>query len=184
MVKRKTLSELKRLAKEGRLYATMEIWCGEPVSKENLPERLQGERQIINSNSVGIFFKTANGPSELYIKNATLTEYTGDKLTIYYPGYREPNSQEQVVLDEWQKIADSEEYQHQMDIDLLSDGSSCYWKKESFFKDRDMEYLLGFDEKRGAKLDWNVKNRGEKAFVRDATIRGAISMQYVIREMA
>lgn len=185
MVKRKTLSELKRLAKTGRLYATMTIRCGEPATNDNLPERLKGERQIINSNSVGIFFKNTDGtPSELYIKNAALTEFTGNELTIYAPGYREPNLQEQAVLDDWQKITESEEYKHQMDIDCLSDGSSCYWKKEYFFKEHDMEYLLGFDEKRGAKLDWNVKNRGDKAFIRDASICGAISMQYAIREMA
>ena len=47
-----------------------------------------------------------------------------------------------------------------------------------------MEYLLGFEEKRGAKLDWNVKNRGKKAFIRDTSIRGEINMKYVIREMA
>lgn len=179
-----TLSELKRLAKTGKLYATMIVRCGEPATDDNLPERLKGERQIVNSNSVGITFENADGtPSELYIKNAALTEFVGDKLTIYSPGYREPNAQEQAVLDDWQKIADSEEYQHQMDIDCLSDGNQCYWKKKYFFKDKNMEYLLGFDEKRGAKLDWNVKNRGEKAFIRDASIRGAVNMQYAIREM-
>ena len=126
MVKRKTLSELKRLAKTGKLYATMVIRCGEPATEIDFPERLKGERQIINSNSVGITFKNADGtPSELYIKNAALTEFTGNELTIYSPGYRETTPQEQAVLDDWQKIADSEEYQRQMDIDCLSDGSQC-----------------------------------------------------------
>ena len=183
MVKRKTLSELKRLAKTGKLYATMVIRCGGPATEIDFPERLKGERQIINSNSVGITFKNADGtPSELYIKNAALTEFTGNELTIYSPGYRETTPQEQAVLDDWQKIADSEEYQRQMDIDCLSDGSQCYWREKCFFKERDMEYLLGFEEKRGAKLDWNVKNRGKKAFIRDTSIRGEINMKYVIRE--
>lgn len=174
-----SLAQLKRDAKTGKIEAEFEIRCGEKCTSENLIPLLQGKRKMVDSNSVAIFFLNAEGKkSELQLPKASLVEYTDDRLTLYYPGYRKPNTEEQKALDEWNKIRETKEFKDQLEIDCLTDGSSTYYREKWFFEDRNLNYLRGLDEERGLKLDFNRKNSGCEDFIRDANIRGEVDMQY------
>lgn len=179
-----TLAQLKKDAKANILTGELIVRCGEKCTAENLPERLQGKRKIVDSNSVAIFFLNSDGrKSEMRVSKASLVEYTGDMLTTYYPGYREPNVQEQKLLDEWKAITDTEEYQEQLQTDCYTDGSTCFYREKAFFSKNNADYLRGFDEQRGCKLDWNRRAKGHKDYIRDSSIRGEIEMQYRIERV-
>lgn len=172
----KTLSELKRESQNGSLELQLQpvgIWNG------GLPERLQGWRKVIGSNSVAILLQTADGrTSHLEIKKASLCEYDGETLTVYLPGYREPTADEQKVLDDWKAITDQEDYKQRAEYDALTDGSSTYWQEKHFFESRGYGYLRGFDEERGLRKDLTT------GLIRDCKIKGQIELQYKVRRAA
>lgn len=81
----KTIAQLKRDAKSGEYKGRMIIRNG----NYNIPERLNGWRKIVDSNTKSIFFLNNEGKkSELQLPKATLVEYTDNLLTIYNPGER------------------------------------------------------------------------------------------------
>ena len=172
----KTLSELKRNAKNGGLFGVMTIRCG---SSDNIPERFTQKRQIIDANSVAIFFMTQDGKkSELRIDRASLVEYTDELLTIYNEGFRDLNVQEQTVKQEWEEIANKPENIKRYEIDALTDGSQMFYKQKAFFHNKGYSYLMGLEEEKGVKYDFNTQK------IRDKNIKGTISMQYrLIREV-
>ncbi len=172
----KTLADLKRDAKSGALegrFTYHDMW------KEGLPERLQGWRKLIDCNSVAVFFLNKDGKkSELRIGKASLVEYDGETLTIYYAGYRDLTENEQRVMDAWNKIASTDEYKERAHDDALTDGSSTYYQKLRFFRDAGYEYLMGLEEQRGMKYDFNTGK------VRDDKVKGPICMRYELRKVA
>lgn len=165
----KTLADLKRDAKNGKLFGVMTVRCG----SNDIPERLSGKRQIVDANSVAIFFLTNDGKkSELRIERASLLEYTEDTLTIYNEGFRDLNNQEKAIMQEWKVIANTPENIRQSEIDSLTDGSQMFYKEKAFFHNKGYSYLMGFDEEKGLKYDFNTQK------IRDKNIKGTISMQY------
>lgn len=167
----KTLADLKRDAKSGKLYGEMIRRNG----STEIIERLRGKRKIVDSNSVGITFLNADGKkSELRIESASLVEYNGDTLIIYRPGKRELNDQEKAVMQKWQAIADTDKHQEQSRIDALSDGSQTYYQKKRFFTESGYEYLLGFDTKCGKKYEYSTQ------MVIDNRVKGDPDMVYKI----
>lgn len=176
-----SVAQLKRDAKEGKLRAIMTVRFGEIVEQEDLPARMRGARKIVGANSNSLMFEDAveaGKTSMLELPKAALVEYTEDYLRIYAAGHREPNGLEQAVLDAWKAVEDTEDYQKRAEYDALTDGSSTYWQKVGFFRDKGMEYLMGFEKQRGLSVDINRRNRGDKAFIRDESIRGEIALEY------
>ena len=183
MSNRYSLAQLKRDAREGKLQAVMTVRFGAQVSQDDLPERMRGARNIVAANSTSLFFEDSVEPgktSMLALPRAALVEYTEDYLRIYSAGYREPNAAEQAALDAWQAIESTEAFRQRAEYDALTDGSSTYWQKVGFFRDKGMEYLMGFEKQRGLSVDINRRNCGEKAFIRDESIRGEIALEYKI----
>ena len=167
----KTLADLKRDAKAGLISGEMVCRFG----KTDIPENLKGKRKIIDANSVGVKFLNADGKkSELRISAASLVEYSDDSLTIYSPGKRELNSEEQAFMNKWKEIENTSEFQERSRIDALSDGSSTYWQKKHFFVDGGFEYLLGYEMKQGKKLDFST------GLITDNKVKGDIELQYKI----
>ena len=165
----KTLADLKRDSKTGKLFGTMIVWCG----STEIPERLSAKRQIIDANSVAIFFQMQNGKkSELRIERASLLEYTDEMLTVYASGYRELNEEEKQVKNEWEEIANRIENVKQYETDALTDGSQMFYKEKAFYHNKGYSYLIGFDEEKGMKYDHNKK------LIRDKNIKGDIELQY------
>ena len=165
-----TLAQLKRDAKSGTLKAEMVYRFG-----EDIPERLQGVRDIVGANSVAIFFRNADGrKSELQIKRASLVEYSGDKLTTYRAGKRELNAKEKAVMDAWHEVTETQRYKDQAYADAMTDGSSTYYQEKAFFESRGFGYLRGFDYEHGCKYDWNTGK------VIDESIKGEVEIEYKI----
>lgn len=168
----KTIAQLKRDAKSGEYKGRMIIRNG----NYNIPERLNGWRKIVDSNTKSIFFLNNEGKkSELQLPKATLVEYTDNLLTIYNPGERELNENEKQVMNEWEKVTQTKEYKEKSLADIHTDSDMTFWKKIGFFRERDMIYLTGTETVRGMKYNaYNGK-------VIDDNIRGNICMQYEIR---
>lgn len=145
-----TLTQLKEDAKTGKIKAEMVVRCG----GTDIPERLQGIKPLVDSNSVGIFFLNADGrKSEMQLKRAKLVEYADDTLTIFYPATRPLNEKEQAIMDGWNKIASTDEYKERSNIDALTDGSSTYYQEKAYFEKSECPYLFGFEESIGCKYD-------------------------------
>ena len=171
----KSLAELKREAKSGTLEGRMLIRGG----SNDIPERLKNWRKIVASNSVSIFFQMDDGNvSELRLPRASLVEYDGEKLTVYYAGFRDLTVEEQRVIDGWKEKSITPEFKARAEMDALTDGSSTYWEEVVYFNKSGYEYLMGMKEQRGMKYDYNRRQ------VRDAKIKGSMCMQYEIRRIA
>lgn len=172
----KTLADLKRDAKSGTLegrFTFHSMW------QDGLPERLQGWRRLVDSNSVAIFFQNADGrKSELRLEKSTLVEYDGNSLTVYFAGYRGLNAEESKVMDEWNRISSTPEFKERGRVDALTDGSSTYYEKVAFFRKAGMEYLMGNERQRGLKYDSYLMK------VQDDSIKGEVGMRYEIRKVA
>lgn len=171
----KTLADLKRDAKTGTLegkFTFHSMW------QDGLPERLQGWRRLVDSNSVAIFFQNADGKkSELRLEKSTLVEYDGNSLTVYFAGYRDLNEAERRVMEEWNRIANTPDFKERGRVDALTDGSSTYYEKVSYFRKAGMEYLMGLEKQRGLKYDNYLMK------VQDDSIKGEVGMRYEIRKV-
>lgn len=157
----KTLAQLKRDAKAGNIEARMTYRFGTEI-----PERLQGWRRMVNSNSVAIFFKNADGKeSELRIRTAALIDYDEKAITVYGIGQRELTKEERAVMDEWNSKKD----------ELTKNYYEPYWAKKYFFERHHMEHLEGFEFVRGLKYDFNTGK------VYDMQVRGDVELRYELR---
>lgn len=163
----KTLTQLKKDAKAGNLFAEMIIRQG----TTDIPDMIKGKRQIIDANSVGItFLNNDKKKSELRIECSALLEYTDDHITIYDAGLRDLTVDEQAIFDKWESKRDKK----QENIDALTDGSTSFYQQKRFFTELGYEYLLGYEKKQGKKFDFNTRK------VYDNSIKGNICMQYLI----
>lgn len=178
---KKSVAQLKKDAKSGKLEAMMVIKLGEKVDQNDLPKVARGWRRIVNSNTKNIMFQTGNRISYLEIPKASLVEYTDNDLKIYYAGYREPNESEKRILKEWNEIASTEGYKKELEDDLYTDGSTTFYREQWFFQRHNAEYLMGLHYQRGMKLDFCRRANGDKNFIYDEKIKGEICMEYKIR---
>lgn len=166
-----TLAQLKRDAKNGFISGEIVSYFG---GKE-IPEMLRGIRKIVDSNSMGIKFRNTNGEiSTLYVKCASLIEYTGDSLTTYSAGIREMTQEERDIMNAWNKIAETKEFIERQEWDAVSDGSSTYYQKKAFFHNSKCPYLFGTTEICGKKRDYATN------MIIDNSIKGEIKIQYKI----
>lgn len=167
----KSLAQLKRDAKTGKIKTRCIYFCGESVS-DKTPDRITGIRPLVDSNSNGIFFQNANGEkSELWIDRASLVEYNDNTIVVHYPGYRKPTPGEQRILDEY------EQYK-------IENPDHSYWSMIGFFEKRNAAYLTGHEEQKGLKLDFNQRNAGSPEIIRDKSIPGKIMNIYLIEKDA
>ena len=175
----KTLAELKRDAKAQKISLELMpvgIW------KDGVADRVKGIRKVVSANSVGITLERADGKgrSECGIERAALIEYTDNSLKVFKPGYREPTLEEKRVLEEWDKIASTQEYQDRAWADAMTDCSCTFYEKKYFFTERNMEHLLGYETKHGCCLDFNLKNGGESKYIRDDKIKCELELEYKV----
>ena len=171
----KTRAQLIRDAKSGNMSLEMIEYYG----NKNVPPRVQGIRKVIKINSVDMLLKQSDGEvSHLSIPKASLMDYIGNKLFIYAGGYREPNAKEQAILGKWEKHTQDPNFKQREQVDLMTDGSSTFYEKKRFFYDHKAEYLMGYEKQGGCKLDHNMRNRGEKDYIFDDSIKGEPMLAY------
>lgn len=172
----KTRAQLFRDAKSGSLSLLMTKRFG-----ENPPLHMAKKRKVIGANTVSLKLQNENGKiSTLDIPKASLVEYTDNELIIYNYGYRKPTAKEQKILDEWNEIKNTKDYQERSNIDILNDGSSTYWQEKRFFEDNNAEYLMGFERQKGCCLDFNRQNDGKPDFISDESVKGEPILKYKV----
>lgn len=161
----KTLAQLKRDALSGRLSLEMVEHFGK--TGNGIPERLRGIRKVIGANTVCIKLLNQDGQeSELDLKYAKLVAYTDDTLTIYAPNQRDPDEQEQKVLEEAERIA--KEYEAE------NPYSDAFWRVKEFFRQSACPWMAGNEMLRGKKYQsWTGK-------VIDSSQRGDVILRYKV----
>jgi len=168
----KTLAQLKRDAKSGKLTAKLV----ERFGKTDINENMSGWRKIVGANSNSIQLLTNDGRKAwLEIPCANLVEYTDNSLTVYAKGFRDLTADEQAFMNKWKSITDTDEYKKQSEIDMLSDGSTTFYQQKYFFIKGGYEYLLGFSNDKSKHYDYNTGK------IKDNKVKGEIELRYEIK---
>jgi hypothetical protein len=166
----KTFSELKRNADSGNYFIEMVYRYGDEI-----PDRLKGIRQLVGSKTKAILIKTNDDKvSQLDIDNTNLIDISDNALVVYNSGFRELNQDEKDLFEAWEKIANEPQNQKQLETDMLTDGSIMYWKRKTFFTQRNYGYLLGHQKERGEKFDFNTGK------IKSDKVKGNKIMEYRI----
>lgn len=170
----KTIAQLKRDAKAGTIEARLIFVNG----YTELDATRIAWRRIVDSNTVSIFFlREDNGKkSGLDLPSGSLIEYTDESLILFHPGLRDYNAEELAFLEKWEAEKQRTNYAERMEIDAISDGSSCYYSEKAFFYKHNFSYLMGLEWEKGLKYDLNQKK------VADKKIKGAINLMYVLQK--
>lgn len=154
----KKLAQFKRDAASG-----MSLELIERYGNKKLPERLQGVRKVIKTNTVGVTLQDQKGNySQLVLDRASLVEYDGETLVIYDPGRRPVSEQEEKLLHEAEKIY--KEYK-----DTYAGG---FWQVKRFFKESPCPWMRGTEFVKGQKYEHNT------GLVIDKHIKGEAILRY------
>jgi len=162
---KKTLADLKRDAKAGKLALEMIYRYGEEI-----PEKMRGARQIVGVRTAAIDLLNKDGvKSELRFEAASLTEYTPETLTIYAAGVRDLTPEERAEMDR----ADIERktYQEQ------NPYSDSFYHMRTWFKNSPFSYLSGLEEYTGSKRLYHTRD-GVKII--DRAIKGDVMLKYKV----
>lgn len=149
---KKTFNNLKRDLKIG-----MNIKCIEHNIK---PDRVGITGNICKVQSNAIVRNIEGKEIWLYYPNsANLVEYIDNRFSFYGAGFREMTNEEKYLREQMDKMD--------------------YWQEKNFAKKNNCEYLLGFEEKQGKKLDFNMRNNNLPC-IRDNKIRGKLLYSFEI----
>lgn len=168
----KTLAQFKKDCDSKKIVLTMIRRYGEST----IPERLQGDRRVVKTQSNGVYLTAKNAPKGSWLEypKAAQFEYTEDMVIIYAVGCREFNQKELAALEEWKRITETKEYQNALEYDMLTDYNGCYYKEKAFWERKGMEYMF-HESKGGLKRDWNEDK------VWDNSIKGEELFAYKVR---
>lgn len=137
----KTLAELKR-----DLKPDMKIKC---VIHNIRPQRVGEVTTIREVRQSG--FMQDNGRF-IEFPLASLLDYDGKTFTVYSTGERDLTEYEKEMLDKLHNCYTPED----SEADAYTDTNICYYKEQSFARDNDVEYLLGFNYHKGLKYNFNT----------------------------
>ncbi|OQA37660.1 MAG: hypothetical protein BWY51_01022 [Parcubacteria group bacterium ADurb.Bin316] len=166
----KTLATFKKELKDGTIKTLTQTFS---VHKKDFIG-LKRTVSKVQTNAITLKLADTGKESWLYYPVASLFEYDGNTIKIYAPGVRDLTKEEQAIMDEWTKITQTEEYERQLRIDLLTDCSTTYHQKKRFFEDKKAEHLLGYEKVRGMKYNSYINK------VTDDKIKGDIEFIYLI----
>lgn len=107
------------------IASAKELKCLYHFKQESRP--LEMERKIIKVQKNGVVRTTAG---YLDIPQASLIwfDWHNKEFTVYDMGYRGMTGEEKSLLDEMNSLCTDEE----QSLDLMSDGSTCYWREKRF----------------------------------------------------
>ncbi len=157
----KTLTDLKRELGTGRKL----------ILKTRFGKEINEGREVVKVQLNGVWFKTdANKKSWFDFPKASLLKIEGQAFKVYNKGRRPLTDKEKAIRDG--RPVDKEQDR----IDMLSDGSTMYWRKIKYYTEHGALYLMGHKTQCGMRYDFNS---GE---VWDAKIRGAVVLEYVLTD--
>lgn len=159
----KTLTQLKKDAKSGNIALRLVERYGD----KKIPERLQGIREICEVHCESLVLKNKNSEkSYLFIKRASLIDYTNDRLIIYEPCKRDLNKEEQKIMDEY-KLRQKEYYEQNPYGDF-------YWQGKDFLKNSAAPWLSETDYIKGKRYS-SSENK-----IYDSSIKGDCVLVYEV----
>jgi hypothetical protein len=164
-------ADLKRKLQKGQAVKMVK-WYGhtaENVPNERIKSILGLPRYIVKVQTNGIYLspdKDAKTGSWLEFPPASLMEITANGFKTFEPGIRELNEREKEVIANAPKD-DRQEY-----LDAISDGSTMYWRKKTYYDKSGYGYLYNSGWERGMHYDMNEKK------VMDKSIKGKEALEY------
>ena len=166
-----TFADLKRKLTKGQGIKLV-FWFGQTPDNFNSAtpgtSRLGRTRYIVKVQTNGVYFSDdANATTGSYweFPPASLVEVSNTGFKVYGIGTRPYNAQEQAMLDNEPKD------EQQSYIDAISDGSTMYYRKKSYYESAGFGYLMNGWEK-GLYRDFNNNN------IKDKSIKGALELEY------
>ena len=158
----KTLADLKRDLKEGAVLTLTER-NGEPRNDR---------KKVIEARAGGVSFATEKdgvftGKAALDFPAASLLAYNGKNIVIYSIGERELTETEKALIANMP--SHRQENAKQCEIDVMSDGSTMYWRDKAYTKENNIEWYW---------KDYNYQTKKR----RDKQIKGAVSLKYKMEE--
>jgi hypothetical protein len=159
----KTLADLKRYLKEGTIIKM--IYSDMPSNR-----LLNKKRKVVKVQTNGIYFidpdDTNSRKSYLDFPKATLLEVTEKSFKIYNKGLRDLTAEEKKIKDNAPKDP------KQSKIDIMTDGSTMYWREKRYYIQHNAEYLIGNKSERGMRYDFNMNK------VWDDNVKGKLALEY------
>ena len=159
-----TLKELKDLCKQKKVSFELIEWYGN--TGEQIPEKIRGIYDVTSTFLTMVYIRNAhdNAVGIQFLK--TLFVIENDILTVYEAGTREPDADEQKLLDDWAAKLEHYKKKH-ANLDV-------YWQKTDFFVKAERGYLAGDYTQNGLKYD---ENTGK---IIDESIKGKVILKYRI----
>ena len=161
----KTVADLKRYLVKGAKVTL--IWA-----KDSKHKNLNIERYVVKVQGNGV--ELSVNPEDkrgsfLDFPPATLCDVSENGFAIYLVGYRELTEQERAILEEEKGLCTEEEFHN----DMISDGSTCYWRKVRFYDTKYPEFKYLFQgEQKGMRLS--------RGLVMDNKVKGEKFLEYSI----
>jgi len=121
-------------------------------------KRVQSNAVVLDKNGKDSF---------LEFPPASLVEFDGKRFTFYAVGYRPLTAEERAIVDGEPKDAKQDE------IDVLSDGSTMYYRRKRYYAEKDADYLFAGHGK-GKRL----YHEGDKRVIRDPAVQGRPELVY------
>ena len=126
-------------------------------------------RNITRIQSNGFYLSQDNGKdSYLEFPKASLFEADEKGFKIFEAGLRELTEQEQAVKDNEPKDEKQEK------IDMMSDGSTMFFRRKKYFSEKGFNYLFGNNKQEGKRLTFKEGN----PIIQDESIKGKLILEY------
>ena len=157
----KTLADLKRECL-GKTLLLKERW-GKPENKNRI---------VIGVKSNSIVLQTEEGKkSYLEMPKASLLEYDGKNIKIYEPGTRALTPEEQRIRSNDPKDPEQDR------IDMMSDGSTMFYRRQHYYKQVGYEYLFTSSRTHNGKY---LTYAAGVPMIRDDALKGKLSLVYEV----
>jgi len=174
----KTLAQLKRDIVKGTCLI-LKSWHGRTdagIRNINIP------RFVVKKSTVGICLnpnKNVNKGSYVDFPAASLLEYDGETIKIYNSGNRP------LTEGEKQIIINQPRDDKQDEIDIMTDGSTMFYRRKSYFQKSGKYYLFGTEIQAGKRLIQGTRKTIEDGSWSDWAIddnkcKGEIALVYKI----
>ena len=161
----KNFAELKRKLQPGVKLILVERF-GKKIENPQPRSIIKVQSNAIVLEKIPGVTGVKNG-SWLEFPPASLVEITENGFKFYYPGDRDLTSQEKEIMDNQPRDEKQEE------IDAISDGNTMFWRRESYFKEKDAMHLRGHEIVHGMRYNFN------NGKVTDNKIKGDLALEYV-----
>jgi len=140
------------------------------------------KRFVVKKNTVGLCLnadKNATKGAFLDWPKASLLKYDGDTITIHISGFRLLTSEEKQIIKNQPRDDEQDK------IDIMTDGSTMFYRRKVYFLKIGKIYLFGCKSQAGKYLKSGTTATARDGsfsdwFIRDDNVKGEIGLVYKI----